>query len=65
MKSQNVGVGQVGDRDLCVEQAVTLASRLGACLINARLVVSRWTYFFLFSSLTVVATPPVLPSWKV
>lgn len=45
MKSQDVGVGPVGDRDLCAGQAVALASRLGACLINARLAVSRLTCF--------------------
>ncbi|TGJ81322.1 hypothetical protein E0Z10_g7434 [Xylaria hypoxylon] len=37
MKSQDVRVGQVGDRDICIEDAVTLAGRLGACLIHARL----------------------------
>ncbi|KAI0965990.1 Mus7/MMS22 family-domain-containing protein [Xylaria arbuscula] len=44
IKSRDVGVGQVGDRDTCVEQAVTLAGRLGACLIYARL--ARLRQFF-------------------
>ncbi|KAI0537010.1 Mus7/MMS22 family-domain-containing protein [Xylaria digitata] len=42
--SQNAGVGQVGDRDICTEQAVTLAGRLGACLVHARL--ARFRQFF-------------------
>ncbi|KAF2965059.1 hypothetical protein GQX73_g8521 [Xylaria multiplex] len=44
IKSQNVGVGQVGDRDICSEQAVILAGRLGACLVHARL--ARFRQFF-------------------
>ncbi|KAI0445677.1 Mus7/MMS22 family-domain-containing protein [Xylaria telfairii] len=44
IKSQGVGTGQVGDRDLCVEQAVVLAGRLGACLVDARL--ARFRQFF-------------------
>ncbi|KAI0485858.1 Mus7/MMS22 family-domain-containing protein [Xylaria cf. heliscus] len=44
MKSWGVGVRQVGDRDLCVEQAVILAGHLGACLVNARL--ARLRQFF-------------------
>ncbi|KAI0456081.1 Mus7/MMS22 family-domain-containing protein [Xylaria acuta] len=44
MKSRGLGVGQVGDRDLCVEQAVILAGRLGACLVDARL--ARFRQFF-------------------
>ncbi|RYC55795.1 hypothetical protein CHU98_g10412 [Xylaria longipes] len=37
MKPRGTGIGQVGDRDLCIEQAVVLAGRLGACLVDARL----------------------------
>ncbi|KAI1753079.1 Mus7/MMS22 family-domain-containing protein [Xylaria castorea] len=44
MKFRSVGVRQVGDRDLCIEQAVVLAGRLGACLVNARL--ARFRQFF-------------------
>ncbi|KAI0914613.1 Mus7/MMS22 family-domain-containing protein [Ustulina deusta] len=41
---QDVGIGQVGDRNACVEHAVTLVGRLGACLIRARL--ARFRQFF-------------------
>ncbi|KAI0426974.1 Mus7/MMS22 family-domain-containing protein [Xylaria sp. FL1042] len=44
INSQNMGYGQVGDRDICIEQAVSLAGRLGACLIHARL--ARFRQFF-------------------
>ncbi|KAI0802323.1 Mus7/MMS22 family-domain-containing protein [Xylaria sp. FL0064] len=44
INSQNVGFGQVGDRDICIEQTVSLAGRLGACLIHARL--ARFRQFF-------------------
>ncbi|RWA06238.1 hypothetical protein EKO27_g8867 [Xylaria grammica] len=44
IKSRDAGIGQVGDRDICIEQAVTLAGRLGACLIRARL--ARIRQFF-------------------
>ncbi|KAI1428403.1 Mus7/MMS22 family-domain-containing protein [Xylaria sp. FL1777] len=44
IKPQDVSVGEVGDRDICVELAVILAGRLGACLIHARL--ARLRQFF-------------------
>ncbi|KAI3320600.1 hypothetical protein HD806DRAFT_225290 [Xylariaceae sp. AK1471] len=44
VQSQDVGMGQLHDRDLCVEHAVTLAGRLSACLIHARL--ARTLQFF-------------------
>ncbi|KAI0192711.1 Mus7/MMS22 family-domain-containing protein [Xylaria flabelliformis] len=44
LKSRGVGFSQVGDRDLCIEQAVVLAGRLGAFLVNSRLV--RFRQFF-------------------
>ncbi|KAI0518536.1 Mus7/MMS22 family-domain-containing protein [Xylaria bambusicola] len=44
LKSPDTDVGRVGDRYACVEEAVTLAGRLGACLIQARL--ARFRQFF-------------------
>ncbi|KAJ2981269.1 hypothetical protein NUW58_g6728 [Xylaria curta] len=44
IKPRDKRVSQVYDRDLCVEQAVVLAGRLGACLIHARL--ARLRQFF-------------------
>ena len=48
LKSQGTGLGQVGDREVCVEAAVTLAGRIGACLIHARLAVSFLAHLFYF-----------------
>ncbi|KAJ8125663.1 hypothetical protein O1611_g7975 [Lasiodiplodia mahajangana] len=44
MNSRDVGVRQIGDRNLCVDHAVVLAGKLGACLIHARL--ARLRQFF-------------------
>ncbi|KAI1126558.1 Mus7/MMS22 family-domain-containing protein [Nemania abortiva] len=44
LEARDVDIGQIGDRDLCVEQAVILAGQLGACLVHARL--ARLRQFF-------------------
>ncbi|KAI1734885.1 Mus7/MMS22 family-domain-containing protein [Xylaria scruposa] len=44
LKPSRMGFCQVGDRDLCIEQAVVLAGRLGAFLVNSRL--ARLRQFF-------------------
>ncbi|KAI0106995.1 Mus7/MMS22 family-domain-containing protein [Nemania sp. FL0031] len=44
MDSRDVSVGQIDNRDLCIEHAVILTGQFGACLIHARLV--RLRQFF-------------------
>ncbi|KAI0202541.1 Mus7/MMS22 family-domain-containing protein [Astrocystis sublimbata] len=44
MKPRGVSVSQVGNHQICVEQAVVLAGRLAACLVGARL--ARFRQFF-------------------
>ncbi|GAW27273.1 putative protein mms22 [Rosellinia necatrix] len=44
LNSQYLSIGQVDNHKLCVEQAVALVGRIGACLIHARLV--RLRQFF-------------------
>ncbi|KAI2641980.1 Mus7/MMS22 family-domain-containing protein [Xylaria nigripes] len=60
--SQNVGIGQMRERDHCAEHAVALAARLGACLIHAQLVRPRQFFqkgqYSLFQDISKQTTSP-------
>lgn len=65
MGSDAVGIGPTTDREICIEQAISLAGRQAARLIHARLSVSDLEMIPMQDTNRLVACVAIFRNWKV